>query len=71
MPNFGYQLKAGQSAKSGSCADCRNLFIAGLLSNLEISKPKLLSRLKLVARILESGNKYVSINDNLNWTHNE
>jgi len=45
----GYQLKAGQPAKSSNCADRRNLFIAGLLPNSETSEPELLSRLKLVA----------------------
>ncbi|MCI5147707.1 MAG: hypothetical protein D3923_19760, partial [Candidatus Electrothrix sp. AR3] len=41
----GYPLKAGQPAKSGNCADRRNLFIAGLLPNSETSEPELLSRL--------------------------
>ncbi|MCI5136948.1 MAG: hypothetical protein D3922_00715 [Candidatus Electrothrix sp. AR1] len=46
---FGYQLKAGQYAKSGNCANRRKLFIAGFLQNSETSEPELLSRLKLVA----------------------
>ena len=47
---LGYQLKAGQPAKSGNCADRRKLFIAGLLPNSEASEPDFLSRLKLVAK---------------------
>jgi hypothetical protein len=31
----GYQLKAGQPAKSGNCTDLRKMFIAGLLPNSE------------------------------------
>ncbi|MCI5137822.1 MAG: hypothetical protein D3922_05275 [Candidatus Electrothrix sp. AR1] len=45
--NFGYQLKAGQPAKLGNCADHRKLFIAGFLPNAEASEPEFLSRLKL------------------------
>ncbi len=49
---WGYQLKAGQPAKSGNSADRRKLFIAGLLPNSKTSEPELLSRFKLVARYL-------------------
>ncbi len=35
----GYQLKAGQPAKSSNCVDRRKLFIAGLLPNSETSEP--------------------------------
>ena len=45
----GYQLKAGQPAKSSNCAERRKLFIAGLWPNPETSEPEFLSRLKLVA----------------------
>ncbi len=49
VPTLGYQLKAGQSAKSGNCVARRKLFITGLMPNSETSKPELLSQLKLGA----------------------
>ena len=50
----GYQLKTGQPAKSGDCANSHRLFIAGLLPNSKTSESELLSRLKLVALLLST-----------------
>ncbi|RWX48510.1 hypothetical protein VT99_10851, partial [Candidatus Electrothrix marina] len=33
VPAIGYPLKAGQSTKSGNCADFHKLLVAGLLPN--------------------------------------